>query len=395
MLKYSILTHHLEYNEFLNKLYELGVVHIIEKNKDEVDSYHKNKLNLQVFEKTIRKIAEKRNITEKTKTGIQADFDFLGFIREMEEKLADLDKTKSNIQKELNLYSLWENFDAENIKKLNTLGITVRFYSISITSFKEEWKEAYPIEVINNDGTRLYFIHVSHGENLEIPAKEIEMPVRPVAELNKVLKELESEISEINHDIDVHIAHALSILNHLVEKENRDLDFFHANANSIKLSDNKVILLEGWVPKNLVEKLNAYLDKKDIVYFAENPEKEDKVPVLLKNNNFSKLFEPIGQLFSLPAYSEIDLTPFFAPFFMLFFGFCVGDTGYGLLMVIATLALRFKVSKQLKPILSLATYLGISTIIMGLISGTFFGLNLVDLEIYPLKQIILEPLNLF
>ncbi|MBN2519939.1 MAG: ATPase, partial [Bacteroidales bacterium] len=75
--------------------------------------------------------------------------------------------------------------------------------------------------------------------------------------------------------------------------------------------------------------------------------------------------------------------------------FCVGDTGYGLLILIGTLIYRRKASKTLKPILSLAAYLGSATIIMGLISGTFFGINLIEIKSYPLRDIILEPLNLF
>ena len=70
----------------------------------------------------------------------------------------------------------------------------------------------------------------------------------------------------------------------------------------------------------------------NVYYEVTNPTIEEEIPVQLKNNAFSKLFEPITNLFSLPNYGELDPTPFLAPFFMLFFGLCLGDGGYGLLI---------------------------------------------------------------
>jgi V/A-type H+-transporting ATPase subunit I len=78
--------------------------------------------------------------------------------------------------------------------------------------------------------------------------------------------------------------------------------------------------------------------------------------VQLKNSWFARLFEPISRLFSLPDYAELDLTAYFAPFFMLFFGFCVGDAGYGLIILLGcTLGKRF-VSPDVKGTLPLASF---------------------------------------
>ncbi|MDV7401650.1 hypothetical protein RZS08_60080, partial [Arthrospira platensis SPKY1] len=88
-----------------------------------------------------------------------------------------------------------------------------------------------------------------------------------------------------------------------------------------------MMVLEGFIPQPQEQEVRARLDAAQVVYLYEKPQPEDNPPVLLKNNRFSRLFEPIGKLFALPAYQELDLTPFFAPFFMLFFGFCLGDAG--------------------------------------------------------------------
>lgn len=79
----------------------------------------------------------------------------------------------------------------------------------------------------------------------------------------------------------------------------------------------------------------------------------------------------------LPKYNELDLTPFFAPFFMLFFGLCLGDSGYGLFMVLGVTVYRMlakNVGASMKPILTLVQILGASTFFCGMLTGTFSDL---------------------
>lgn len=80
----------------------------------------------------------------------------------------------------------------------------------------------------------------------------------------------------------------------------------------------------------------------DVVYFKEKPTPQDNTPVVLKNNRFVNPFEVIGQFYALPKYGTMDLTAFFGPFYMIFFGFCLGDAGYGLILVLASFFLRRK-----------------------------------------------------
>ena len=101
----------------------------------------------------------------------------------------------------------------------------------------------------------------------------------------------------------------------------------------------------------------------------------ENVPVKLKNNFFAKLFEPITKLYALPNYSEIDPTPFFAPFFMLFFGLCLGDGGYGLLILVAATILRIK-KPAFRNLAILGQFLGGATMVVGLLTGVFFGIML-------------------
>jgi V/A-type H+-transporting ATPase subunit I len=81
----------------------------------------------------------------------------------------------------------------------------------------------------------------------------------------------------------------------------------------------------------------------------------------------------------LPKYGELDLVPFFAPFFMMFFGFCLGDAGYGLLFIIGATIAKPHLDGMMKKIITLVQWLGLATVIFGVLTGTFFGLNLIEM----------------
>jgi len=149
--------------------------------------------------------------------------------------------------------------------------------------------------------------------------------------------------------------------------------------------------------------VNSYLEKSSIIHLQRDPSDEEipLVPILTKNGYFSSLFVPIARLFSLPSYTEIDLTAFFAPFYMMFFGLCLGDAGYGVVMLIAATAAKFKFKTgDLRPILTLVQFLGAATIIAGAVTGTIFGFSLADFfsdqsQKDSINDLILTPDNMF
>jgi V/A-type H+-transporting ATPase subunit I len=144
--------------------------------------------------------------------------------------------------------------------------------------------------------------------------------------------------------------------------------------------DDRVRIVQGFIPEEKEADFVAFLDEHPICYQVLDIEENEDVPVLLKNNSFAKLFEPITKIFSLPSYNEMDLTPFLAPFFMLFVGFCAGDAGYGLLLLLVPIFVKRKVSAEFRPILSLVQWLGLATIFFGILSGGFFGIELAKVS---------------
>ena len=118
------------------------------------------------------------------------------------------------------------------------------------------------------------------------------------------------------------------------------------------------------------------------VYFEMRPaEKEDNAPIKLKNNRITGLFETLTRMYGLPDYGEFDPTPLLAPFYALFFGLCLGDAGYGLFLVLFGFFLKTKVNKSMYGIMNLLITLGVAATVVGAVLGTFFGVDLLSIDI--------------
>ena len=148
-------------------------------------------------------------------------------------------------------------------------------------------------------------------------------------------------------------------------------------AKSRLLGTDKVFLLEGWLPADRCAALEKTLAPFTCAIETREPTEDEypQVPVQLKNNKLTRPLNMVTEMYSLPAYGTLDPNPLMAPFFILFYGIMMADMGYGLLMMIASVI----ISKKYRPkgtsgeLFSLLGLCGISTFIMGALTGGFFG----------------------
>ena len=146
-------------------------------------------------------------------------------------------------------------------------------------------------------------------------------------------------------------------------------------------ADGTLLVMEGWAETETSEKVDALLESyPNVVWIKSDPTPEDDTPVKLKNNWFARIFELVGDMYARPKYGTLDLTPYFAPFYMLFFGICLNDAGYG---AILTLLGAWMLSRNRKPGMMrqaawFATLCGIMTIVFGGICGSFFGISMSE-----------------
>lgn len=155
------------------------------------------------------------------------------------------------------------------------------------------------------------------------------------------------------------------------------LDASREECRGLLMDTNQTFLLEGWVPEESWPALKTELDKHPCAYEVSDPtpEEYEKVPVRLKNNTLTKPLNMVTEMYSLPAYGTLDPNPLMAPFFILFYGIMMADMGYGLLMMLAGAI----VLKKKKPggtfghLCGLLVLCGVTTFIMGALTGGFFG----------------------
>lgn len=384
MKKYSFLVYHREYDQFLNDLQDLGLVHVIEKESGEIENEELRAQHTQISELTDAiNFLSKRNIPESTDL---SDKDVSAVIDELKNVRRTYDSNQGLLdvlKKEHKALSPWGEFNWTSIEKLSEAGLNLKLLSCSSRVFENSgWGDTYFIEEISRTENNVNFaLFYRDDEKIEIDAEEASLPTKSLSEISKLIDEAHAILSKSEKLFDTIASNYITLLSEYRAGLQGKLSFEKVKLNTHAEADNKLMVLEGWSPKDKTEALDAYLDKSGVYYESMNPNIEEAAPpVKLKNNKFAKLYESIGELYTFPNYGEIDLTPFFAPFYMLFFGFCLGDAGYGLLITIATIIGIFKVEKKYKPLLKLGMYLGIATTFMGIVSGTFFGIFLLKVD---------------
>lgn len=143
------------------------------------------------------------------------------------------------------------------------------------------------------------------------------------------------------------------------------------------LTDGTIVFFEGWVPAENLGGVQSLLDARGCAWEASAPAEEDipDVPVRLKNNWLTRPLNMVTEMYSLPAYNNVDPNPLMAPFFILFYGIMMADMGYGILMFLAgtVISKKYRPKGTMGHMMGLMQLCGVSTFIMGAVTGGFFG----------------------
>ncbi len=383
MKKYSFLVYHQEYEEFLEKLKEIGVLHVIEKKTELPEDIREQYQYIDQVEKCI-KFLKKREIEPEEGSSEQNGEELFNEITSLQQEEEQKKHSLKALQKEINELWNWGDFSLDVIEKLEANGLNVRFFIAPSRQFDPKWHHEYTLEEISAEAGNIYFVVIQkEDEQIDIEAEEVKKPKKTLSQLIESKKEIEQSIEQTGKRFDQLAKTAVPALERYKTSLIENLEDRKTKFNTSSEAEDKLRVIEGWVPEEKEEEINKYLDETGAVYIVSTPSGEEvkKVPIQLKNKKFPEKFEVLSELYSLPKYTELDMTPFFAPFYALFFGFCLGDAGYGILMAIAAQVGRMKMKKEMKKVMGLVFYLGIATLFFGLLTGTVFG---VDLYAYDL-----------
>ena len=369
MKKYTFLVFHREYEAFLEQLRDLGVVHVTEKAAGMADDAHLQEL-----------LAKADNARKLIAQGAPDQL--------LQEKAA-LEQRIAATQKEADKMAVWGDFSAERMEQLKAAGYTLRYFTCPKKLFQEEWGI-----VVAEQGATVYFVQVNNENEAPEGSQEQYLNQKSAADLQKDVEGLNGLLVAQNARIELWAKENIPALENELKQLQEQIDWKRVTLNTDSEADGSLKILEGFCPIDQVAALDAVLEKQEVYYQAEDPTAEDNTPIKLRNNKFTQLFESLTGMYGWPNYGEFDPTPILAPFFLLFFAMCMGDCGYGiLLMIIGVLIAKKKLNIEmfdgLGPII---TVLGVGTTVVGFFLGTFMGIDLYQAEWVPqgLKSVMIK-----
>ena len=361
MTKYTFVLMSGRRNKFLEDIQELGVVDIT-RSKKAIDE-HSERLMFEIED-------IKRHISQ-----IKAGTD-----HHLEELVA---RANALAIEEKSLLP-WGDYDRE---KLESIGLKVTFGTISKKNYNPSWPEEYPIAVVSEDDRNCYV--VIFGEVPDIPVKAVPAPQKALSKVQSELKNAEDDVNRYRRILES-CRKDIPLLEKKDAELTAELNLYLASHTAESAVESKVLIFQGFAPAEDNEHMAEALDAMDIIWFAEDASKEDNPPIKLKNNRFTKQFEVLTNMYGIPVYDEFDPTIFLSIFFLLFFAMCMGDAGYGILLVAIGFFLKGK-DGGLAKLWSLIVTLGVATFAVGIVMGGFFGMDLSTKEWVPegLKRIMI------
>lgn len=394
MNKVTLLIYYKEYEAFLERLRSVGVVHIEERKSGAVENPEAQEL-LAMQGRYSRIIKRLEAVAGKDKLPAMQGVDANVLVENAENLYAEIEQLKTGLQvveKDIATMAPWGDFDFSLVEKLDAAGYKLNFFVTTARDFKEEWSELYNAIVIATHSTKLYFVTVTHKDIVvNIDAESAKMPTASLSALKAEAQSILDEIAEKESRVAEFATKNLATIVAGQGLLNKKMEFSNVVFSGEKVSGDKLLLLQGWVPQDDTAALADMLEKDSVFYEITKPKFGDNIPVKFKNNAFTRMYEVLTRMYGMPSGTDFDPTPIVAPFFSLFFAFCMGDSGYGLVLILLGFLLKKKLGKDMAGMMNLVITLGVFTTFIGALFGTFFGMSLLDWNIpQTLKEFIIS-----
>ena len=417
MKKLTFLVTDKEYEPFIEQLRQLGVVHVVELQAGATSSELQAALALdERYKAALKSMSYAAAAYEKAKKAGDAEAtafvvathrvnpssdlaaDGLALLQRIEQLEADELATRHAIDAAEKAISELEPFGEFSWQELHALEhdthCRVDFFRCSSKGFRQQWADDFFAIPVGEEKKKTYFVTFA-DEQPSISAEHLDLPAESLSYYVKEKTNQQQRLHDI-HQQQLHLALEERETLEAAKLINEDtISLARVQLSSEGIADGVVRLMEGWTKTETADEVTAALDAAGIFYEIADPAEGDKVPIEIQNNSYSSLFEPILKMYSLPNYHDLDPTVFFAPFFMLFFGLCMGDAGYGLLILAVSLWI-IKAMPDMKAYGKLGAWLGATTMIVGLLTGSFFGIDLSQQDwafLAPVKHLFINENN--
>lgn len=356
-----------------------------------------------------------------------ASFDYSAFLKELTKlrnHLKNLSQYREHLVAESNLLAPWRNLKIPLDEPRYTKSCGILLGVLPQRNYQEFLGECHKAaidifsEAVNQDNLNMYMviIHLTKDfEKLEAILKKCHFNFVTLSPYPGSIEERLLEIKQEISTLDSQIETTKVEISKLAQEQFKLMVVYDylANIKGIRQADKDLSLqkftffLKGWIKEKDLKRFKESIEGKfkNVELFVLEPKTDEEIPVDLENPPLLKPFEFITKIYGFPHYREVDPTPYLAPFFFLYFGFCISDVGYGFILALFSFFVlkKFKLGPQGLRFFRLFLFCGISTIIIGAFTGSWFG-NVFDLlaennrAFTPLKKfkdalILLDPVK--
>lgn len=384
MMKYDIVLFAAERDRFIESLRQSGMVDITTSGWEPTEADRTLLLDIEARTKALATIDALAADATSTVT-IEAERAFEAYT-EAQAAIAAAKGEIARLEKSVEEWSAWGDFDMEHLAALAKAGVVLRYFVTSTSTFDKgiaEWGENYNISLISREDSQARFVVIGEGtEQIDVDAQEIKAPTMNLKQLTAAVQSAQRSIADAEQVIVACAAHR-SVIAAELSALKTELQNVRISSTAEQAAEGMLLVLEGWAEQSNAAEVDALLaSSPNTVYIKSNPTPEDNTPVKLKNNAFARIFELVGNMYALPKYGTIDLTPFFAPFYMLFFAICLCDAGYGAVILAAGVALLLKGGKKMRQAALFSTICGVASVVFGFAANSFFGMTISDAPLF-------------
>ncbi len=381
MKKISLLTLGDKKEETLKKLRKLGTVQI---EISEGSGEKLNKLNEQisllesaVFTAGKSKDKEKKEVS--TAEAVTVAGDIIALVEKKNSYLSE----RSALNAELERIKRWGNIDPESINGLLSKGIKIELYEMPKAEYNSLPDSIKTVRV-DSDKSSVKFLLVKGEEDTSfLNSYKLVMPKMSADEMLDKITKLNENIVKADEEISSYSVYTESMKNAITElRKEVEFETYSTGMETEDISCDGAVTVayfKGYIEAENLDKLKKAAEENSWGLIAEDPTEEDDVPTKLKNNKFVSLIYPLTDFFgTVPGYFEYDISGWFLSFILIFFGIIFGDGGYGLLIAAAAAVpvIRSLIKKKpIAPAFLLIGLFGLSTMLWGLLTCTWFGLS--------------------
>jgi len=390
MKKVSLIIRGDKKSETLKKLRKLGILHI-EAVEGSGKKLEELKERVSLLESALFSVSEKKNkkIKQENINAAKA-VSVAEEISALAEEKKRCTAEKISLSAELDRLADWGEVDPEKLGALAEKGVDISLYEMPRSEY-EKLGENIKTLSLQKTKTSVKFILIKSGFEDEekvidsLKAYRLEMPVISTSEIRQKSESVNNRIKEIDEKISSFascadgIKKAVAACEKEIEFEIYATGMANENLSADGKSELSVAYFTGYVEEENLERLKKTAKENSWGLLVEEPTEEDNVPTKLKNNKFVSLIYPLTDfLGTVPGYFEYDISGWFLSFILIFFGIIFGDGGYGLLISAVTgilIAKALASKKKVPPAFLLIGLFGLSTILWGTLTCTWFGLS--------------------